>query len=86
MALCLMLDYATGLSWIDDVSESEYPPVLEDGGGFMAWLPPGLDPYNQQVFLQSLKSIIDAEMRMPGSQHKAIKNACYDAKDPDNDI
>ena len=75
-----MLDYGTGLSWIDDVSESEYPPVLEDGGGFMAWLPPGLAPYTQQVFLQSLQSVIAAEMRMPGSQHKAIKDACDNAK------
>lgn len=80
MALCLLLDYGTGSSWIDDVGASEHPPVLEDGGGFMAWLPPELDRYTQQLLLQSLRSTIAAEMRMPGSQHGAIEEACLNAE------
>jgi hypothetical protein len=35
MAFCIMLDYGSGASWIDEVSDAEYPAILEDGGGFM---------------------------------------------------
>jgi len=79
MAFCLMLDYGSGASWIDEVSDAEYPAILEDGGGFMVRLPSDLDPYSRQVLLQSLRPIILAEMSSPGSQHENIRTACESA-------
>lgn len=79
MSFCLMLDYGSGSSWIDEVGDSEYPAILEDGGGFMFRLPPELDAYSRQVLLQSLRPIILAEMNNPGSQHENIREACETA-------
>lgn len=79
MSFCLMLDYGSGSSWIDEVGDSEYPAILEDGGGFMFRLSPELDAYSRQVLLQSLQPIILAEMNSPGSQHENIKEACETA-------
>lgn len=80
MAFCLMLDYGTGLSWIDEVGDLEYPAMLEDGGGFMFRLSPDLDAYSRQVLLQSLQTAISAEMNSPGSQHENIRAACESAE------
>lgn len=79
MTFCLLLDYATGSSWIDEVGESEYPAMLEDGGGFMFRLAYDLDAYSRQVLLQSLRPVIGLEMRRPGSQHDAIRDYCEGA-------
>jgi hypothetical protein len=76
MSFCLMIDYGSGSSWIDEVADSEYPAILEDGGGFMFRLLPDLDSYGRQVLLQSLRPMILAEMNNPGSQHENIRNAC----------
>lgn len=76
MAFCLMLDYGSGSSWIGEFGDSEYPAILEDGGGFMFRLPAELDAYSRQVLLQSLQSMILAEMNSPGSQHQNIRAAC----------
>jgi hypothetical protein len=80
MAFCLMLDYGTGSSWIDEIGDFEYPAMLEDGGGFMFRLRSELDEYSRQVLLQSLQPIILAEMESPGGQHEIIKMACERGK------
>jgi len=79
VAFCIMLDYGSASSWIDEVGDSEYPAILEDGGGFMFYLPSDLDAYSRQVLLQSLRSMISAEFNNPGSQHENIRTACESA-------
>jgi hypothetical protein len=70
-----MLDYGSGSSWIDEIGETECPSMLEDGGGFMFRLSPRLDAYSRQAVLQSLQSVIAAEMKSPGSQHDILRQA-----------
>lgn len=76
MAFCLMLDYGTGSSWIDEIGDFEYPAMLEDGGGSMFRLRSGLDEYSRQTLLRSLQSLVLAEVESPGGQHEIIRLAC----------
>ena len=80
MAFCLMLDYVTGSSWIDDIGDVEYPAMLEDGSGLMFRLRSGLDVYSRQALLQSLQSVIFDEMKSPGSMYEEIFAACERAE------